>query len=280
MGLEIQNVKSIKGLCDPGRAIRLLYANTLRRLMRLLRPHLVAVKEAADTYIQLGLPEQEEHVTLCDIQSAESVSELLGRMSVKATWESTCFLQQAVDEIPAKTIEREVAEMILSHYNHHLAIYNEVTPLKDELAERKKSECVPDGNAAKQLVPVEITSSKSYNQFTCGDCCRLLVDIVTNNQAYGIPKERISCLKAAERKSTTVIFLVPSQYSHTIMQRSSQLLTVWILLELGVIEVAIPGIFTFIPSVQYFLTLLSSSGGRTFTDDLLRVTEVRGHCTL
>ena len=56
------------------------------------------------------------------------------------------------------------------------------------------------------------------------------------------------------------------------MQRTTQLETVWVLLELDIIEVAISG-FTFKPSVECFLTLMK--GCRLFTADLLGVTEVR-----
>lgn len=95
MDLEVQDVKSMQSQRDPERAIRLLYANALRRLRRLLEPHLDAVKYAADAYILLDLEEEEEGVKLCDIQSAKSISELLSRMSITANWKSTCFLQQA-----------------------------------------------------------------------------------------------------------------------------------------------------------------------------------------
>ena len=171
--------------------------------------------------------------------------------------------------------KREVAEAILSHYRHHLIIYEETTLMKDYLSKRKKSESGDDGKAIKQPVPVEITSSTSYTKFTCRDCRRLQVHILS--QAYGIPEEKITCLKAEECKSTTVTFLIPGRYIHTIMQHSSQLGTVWTMLELDVIEVTIPGVFTFIPSVQCFLTLLR--GGKTFTDDLLGATEVRTFIT-
>ena len=97
MDLELQDVKSIQGECDPDRVIRLLYANALRRLTQLMESHLDAVKEAADTYIQLSLHKGEEYGKPCNIQSARSVSELLDQMSIKAKWDSTCFLQQAVD---------------------------------------------------------------------------------------------------------------------------------------------------------------------------------------
>lgn len=267
MDLERQDALSIKGEHDPGRAIRLLYANAYRRLVNLLKPHLDAVKDTAYTHIELGLCGKIKKVKPCDIQSAESISDLLRRISIDANWESICFLQQAVDVIPAKTIEREEAQAILSHYNNHLNIYEGAT----ELAKRKKPERVGKGKATKQVVPVEITSSKSYTKFTCRDCRRLQIHILS--QAYDIPEEQIICFDEEERNSTTVIFLIPDKYIRVIMQRSSQLRTVWILLELHVIEVTIPGVFTFIPSVQFFLSLLRED--KTFTADLLSVTEVR-----
>ena len=70
--------------------------------------------------------------------------------------------------------------------------------------------------------------------------------------------------------------MIPRQYVHDIIQRSGQLDAVWILLELDIIEVSIPGVFTFIPSVGCFLSLLR--GSKMFTADLLGVTEVRDLC--
>ena len=91
--------------------------------------------------------------------------------------------------------------------------------------------------------------------------------------AYGIPKEKITCDDADEGHSTTVTFLIPSQYTNDVIQRSVQLETLWALLQLGIIAVSIPGVFTFSPSVGCFLRLLRKS--KAFTADLLRVTEVR-----
>ena len=71
-------------------------------------------------------------------------------------------------------------------------------------------------------------------------------------------------------------FLIPHQYVHNVIQRSGRLDAVWILLELDIIEVSIPGVFTFIPSVGCFLSLLR--GSKPFTADLLGVTEVRDLC--
>ena len=263
-------MKSVHAKGD--KAIRLLYANALKRLARLLEPHLDAVKDAADTYIQLSLHE-EVCVKPCDILSAKSVSELLSRMLVKAKWDCTTFLEQAVDAIPAKALERDVAEAILSHYNLHLAIYEKATPLKDALAKKNLSEGAVEGKqlvATTELVPVEITSSKCLGEFTCEDCHRLQVRILSKN--FGIPAEKILCLDVAEHQSTSVTFLVPSDFTYIIIQRSTQLETVWVFLELDVIEVAISG-FTFKPSVSCFLTLLKAS--KPFTADLLQKTEVR-----
>ena len=193
-------------------------------------------------------------------------------MSIETKWDNTCFLQQAIDAIPTKAREREVAEAILSHYNLHLAIYEKATLLKDDITKKKESENKDEGRqvvAEGELVPLEITSSKSLAEFTCEDCHHLQVRILS--QTFGIPAEKINCLEAVERKSTTVTFCIPNGFTYVIMQRSTHLETIWILLELDVIEVAISG-FTFKPSMGCFLTLLKES--KPFTADLLGVTEV------
>ena len=271
--LEMQDLKSMRRQCDPGRVIRLLYANAHKRLVRLLEHHLDAVKDATDTYIQLGLHEVERDVKPPDdIQSAQSISELLDQMSTRSTWSSTSFLEQAVDAIPATAMEREVAEAVLSHYTNHLAIYERATLLKDYLT-KNHPESADEGKGAitpKNLVPLELTLSKPYPSFTCEDCHRLQARILS--QAYSIPEEEIICHDALPRQSTTVIFLVPNGFIYAIMQRTTQLETVWALLELNVIEVSISG-FTFKPTVGCFLALLR--GSKRFTADLLGVTEVR-----
>ena len=272
MDLEGQDMMSIQDQCDPGIAIRLLYANAHKRLERLLEPHLDAVRNAADTYIQLGLFDNKGKEKPCNIQTAESISDLLSQMSTRSTYDSTRFLKQAVDAIPAKAIEREIAEAILSHYNHHLVIYRTATQLKDGFAKKKGSKSDAEGNgviASTGLVAVELTSSKPYGKFTCEDCHHLQVRILS--AAFGIPEKEIICFDAVERQSTTVTFLVPNEFAYIIMQCTTQLETVWILLELSVIEVAISG-FTFKPTMGCFLTLLR---GRQHFPDLLGVTEVR-----
>ena len=269
--LEKQDFRSMRERCCPDRAIRLLYANAHKRLVQLLKPHLDAVKDAADTYIQLGLHEAEGEKP-CDIQSVQRISELINQMSTRSTWDSTCFLQQAVDAIPAMAIEREVAEAILAHYNCHLDIYNQAKLLKDHLT-TKRSESNNEGKEIiefEELVPVKITSSKPYDEFTCKDCHHLQARILS--QAYSIPEDQIICYDALPCQSTTVIFLVPNGFIYVIMQHTTRLETVWTLLELDVIEVAISG-FTFKPTVGCFLALLR--GSKPFTADLLGVTEVR-----
>ena len=273
MDLEAQDVKSIQGQCDPVRATKLLYANAHKRLERLLEPYLHQVKGAAETYIQLELLDEKETEKPCDIQSTNTISELLSRMSTRSAWRNTTFLQQAIDAIPAMASEREIADGILSHYSNHLHVYETSTRLKDDLARKHESDSEDEGKrmeVSRNLVPVEITSSKSFAKFTCQECCQLQVRILS--AAFGIPGEAIICHDAAERQSTTVIFLVPNGSIYAVMQRTTQLETVWVLLELDVIEVAIPG-FTFKPTVGCFLALLR--GSKRFTADLLGVTEVR-----
>ena len=129
---------------------------------------------------------------------------------------------------------------------------------------------------ANKLVPLEITSAKAIDSFSCEDCHILQVRGLS--AACGIPEDKIICRDVKEHKSTSVTFLIPCQYVHDIIQRSGQLDAVWILLELDIIEVSIPGVFTFIPSVGCFLSLLR--GSKTFTADLLQVTEVMIPCNV
>ena len=273
MDLAIQDLKSIRRpKCDAHRTIRLLYANALDRIIKLLEPHLPEVKVAADTYLRGGLHEDKESVKPSDVETAESISALLNLLKVKESWDNTTFLEQAVDSIPAMAIEREVADAILSHYNLHLTIYERATLLKDDLARKSESDSDEEVTAVatKDLVPLEITSTLSVTTFTCDECHNLHVRLLS--AAYGIPENEIICSNAEPRQSTTVTFLIPSRYVYVVVQCSTQLETVWILLELGIIEVSIPGVFTFSPSVRSFLSLLTRR--KAFTADLLRVTEV------
>lgn len=278
--LEEQDVFVInrQGIRNPRQAIQLLYANALKRLITLLERHLDKVKDATVTCIELNIHKQEGHdkshimITPESVQSAQSIEELLSLMSTRSAWDNTCILQQAVDAIPALAIEREVAEAILVHYNYHLDIYERATLLKNELDKketRSKNEGL-DIVAPRKLISLELTSSESLAKFTCKDCHRLQVRVLS--QVYGIPEEDISCHNAVSRQSTTVIFLIPNGFTSIVMQRTTHLETVWILLELKVIEVAISG-FTFKPSFGSFLTLLRER--KSFTADFLGVTEVR-----
>ena len=275
MDLLTQDFSDLQAESDPDTIIKLLYYNALFSLTKLLEPHLESVKKAAHMYHELDL--HQGTVRDVRIDSAESVESLLRMMSVTKLWNKTRFLRKAVSSIPQTAPEREVAGLILSWYRKDLDVYERATLLKDDLT--KDSECEMEGKAPTEntkLVPLRITSVKDIDAFTREDCHRLLVRILS--EKFGIPEETIICHSAGKYQSTTVTFLVPIQYVQSSMQQCTELETLWILLELGIIEVSIPGMFTFSPSVGCFLTLLR--GRKTFNADLLAVTEVKNlHCT-
>ena len=266
----VQDISDLHSESDPEVIIKLLYGNALSTISDLLEPHLKAVKKAAGRFHRLGV----HHVAVGEdiIESADSIDSLMSRMSVGGMWDETRFLRKAIGTIPQSAPERGVAEAILFHYNQHLAIYKRATLLKDVIAkgpESPEKTIVP--MESNKLVPLKITSPKAFDNFSCEDCYILQVQVL--KKAYRIPEETIICRDVEERQSTTVTFLIPCQYVHNVIQRSSRLDTVWILLELDIIEVSIPGVFTFIPSVGCFLSLLRVS--KPFTADLQGVTEVR-----
>ena len=273
MDLLAQDIADLDPKYDPSVIIKLLYSNFLFRIPKLLTPHFSEVKIAADNHCQLGL--HPKAVAEGAIGSAGSVDNLLNLMSVKTMWEDTCFFRKAVAAIPASAPERQVAEAILLHYNTNLDIFNRATLLRDALAkETKIDEKKTGSNEDDKMIPLKITSAKPNIGFTREDCYRILEQLLS--RAYGIPPGKIICQDTYESNSTTVTFVVPSQYMHDIIQCSMLLPTVWVLLELDIIEVSIPGVFTFIPSVGCFLSLLR--GSKPFTADLLEVTEVRIVC--
>ena len=265
-----QDISDLHSESDPKVVIKLLYGNALATISDLLEPHLKAVKKAAGRFRRLGV----HHVAVGEdmIESADSIDCLMSRMSVGRMWDETRFLRKAIASIPHSAPERGIAEAILFHYNQHLAIYKRATLLKDAIA--KEHESQEKTNApmeSNKLVPLKITSPKAFDSFSCEDCYALQVQVL--KKAYHIPEETIICRDVEERQSTTVTFLIPYQYAHDVIQHSGRWDTVWILLELGIIEVSIPGVFTFIPAVGCFLSLLR--GSKPFTADLLGVTEVR-----
>ena len=266
MDLLAQDISDLHSESDPEIIIKLLYGNALATISDLLKPHLKAVKEAARRFRHLGL----HHVSVGEdiIESAESIHSLLNQMSVTGMWHKTRFLRKAIASIPQSASEREVAEAILVHYDQHLAIYEQATPLKDAIPKEPGTE--EEARESTELVPLKTTSQKDFDSFSCEDC--YILQVRGLKKAYGIPKEKIIFRKAEDGHSTTVTFMIPRQYVHDVIQRSGQLDTVWILLELDIIEVSIPRVFTFIPSVGCFLSLLR--GSKPFTADLLGVTVV------
>ena len=273
MDLLAQDISDIHSESDPEVIIKLLYGNALATISDLLEPHLKAVKKAAGRFHRLGL----HHVAVGEdiIESADSIDSLMSWMSVGGMWDQTRFLRKAIASIPHSAPERGIAEAVLSHYHLHLAIYERTTLLKDALTEKSESEEEFEASLeTNKLVPLEITSAKAIDSFSCEDCHILQVRGLS--AACGIPEEKIICRDVKEHKSTTVTFLIPRQYVHDVIRHSGRLDAVWILLELDIIEVSIPGVFTFIPSVGCFLSLLR--GSKSFTADLLGVTEVRDLC--
>ena len=271
MDLLAQDISDLRSESDPNVIIRLLFCNLLSPIRKLLTPHFPEVKIAADDYYRQGL--HPEAVAEGAIESSESVNSLFNLMSVKKMWDNTRFFRKVVAAIPASAPERQAAEGILLHYNTHLAIFKQATLLRDALAKETKidQKRMGSNDNNKLLIPLKITSAKPIGGFTSKDCYRIQAQLL--GTAYGIPQEKIVCQDADESHSTTVTFVVPSQYMHDIVQCSTQLPTVWVLLELDIIEVSIPGVFTFIPTVGCFLSLLR--GSKPFTADLLGVTEVR-----
>ena len=273
MDLLARDMSDLRSESDPEVIIKLLYGNALATISDLLEPHLKTVKKEAGRYHRLGL----HHVAVGEdiIESADSIDSIMSRMSVGGMWDQTRFLRRAISAIPHSVPERGIAEAVFSHYHLHLDIYKRTTLLKDVLTEKSESEKeVEASSEANKLVPLEITSAKAFDSFLYEDCHILQVRVA--GAAYGIPEEMIICQDGKKQKSTTVTFLIPHQYVHDVIQRSGRLDAVWILLELDIIEVSIPGVFTFIPSVGYFLSLLRWS--KPFTADLLGVTEVRDLC--
>ena len=268
MDLIDQDISDLYSESNPTVIIKLLHVNTVATISKLLEPHLEAVKKAANRVHQADL--HQGTVVENEIASADSIDSLLQRMSVTRMWDKTRFLRKAVGCIPRSSPKRGVAEAVLSHYNLHLAIHEQATLLKDALAKESESEeeRKPPVEDTK-LVPLKITTQTAFNKFTCEDCHRLQARILSTQ--YGISEEKI--INVEKHCSTTVTFLIPGHYADNIMQRSTQLDTVWILLELRVIEVSIPGVFTFLPSVDCFLTLLR--GRNAFSADMLSVTEVK-----
>ena len=273
MDLLAQDISDLHSESDPYVIIRLLFCNFLIPIAKLLTPHLPWVKIAADNYYRQGL--HPEVVAEGAIACAESVDSLFNLMSVKRMWDNTRLFRKVVAAIPASAPERQAAEGILLHYNTHLAISKHATLLRDALAkETKIDEKKMGSNEDDKLIPLKITSAKPIVGFTSEDCYCIQARLL--GKAYGIPQEKIVCQDADESHSTTVTFVVPRQYMHDIVQCSMQLPTEWVLLELDIIEVSIPGVFTFIPTVGCFLSLLR--GSKPFTADLLAVTEVRVMC--
>ena len=270
MDLVAQDISDLSSESDHKVIIKLLYGNALATISDLLEPHLKAVKKAAGRYHRLGL----HHVVVGEdiIESADSIDSLMSRMSVGGLWDQTRFLRKAISSIPHSAPERGVAEAIRLHYDHHLAIFKQSTFLKDALTKESESEEeVEAPTEANKPVKLQITSSKAFDDFSCEDCH--IIQVQGLEKGYGIPEGKSICFGVEECHSTTITFLIPGQYVNDVIQHSSRLDTVWILLELHIIEVSIPGVFTFTPSVGRFLSLLR--GSKPFIADLLRVTEVR-----
>ena len=270
MDLLAQDISDLRSESDPEVIIKLLYGNALATISDLLEPHLKSVKKAAGRFHHLGL----HHVAVGEdiIQSADSIDSLMSLMSVTGMWHETRFMRKAIASIPQSASEREVAKAILFHYDRHLSFYKRATLLKDAIP--KDPGTKEEARESTELVPLKVTSQKDFDSFSCEDC--YILQVRGLKKAYGIPEEKFRCREVEDGHSTTVTFMIPHQYVHNVIQHSGQLDTVWILLQMDIIEVSIPGVLTFTPSVGCFLSLLR--GSKPFTVDLLGVTEVRDLC--
>ena len=198
MDLLAQDITDLRSESDPEVIIKLLYGNALATISDLLEPHLKAVKKEAGRLLRLGL----HHVALTEdiIKSADSVDSLLKQMLVTGMHDQTRFLRKFIGTIPYSAPERGIAEAVLSHYHIHLAIYERATLLKDAHTEKSESkEDVEAPTEANKLAPLEITSQKAIDSFSCEDCYILQVRAL--NKAYGIPEEKIICRDVKEHQT-------------------------------------------------------------------------------
>ena len=194
MDLLAQDMSDLRSESDPEVIIKLLYDNALATISDLLKPHLKEVKKAAGRYHRLGL----HHVAVGKdiIESADSIDNLMSRMSVNSMWDNTCFLRRAIASIPQSSSDREVAEGILFHYDQHLAIYERAALLRDAQTKESESKILEASMEANKLVPLEIPLAKAYDSFSCEDC--YILQVRGLKAAFGIPEEKIICRNVEE----------------------------------------------------------------------------------
>lgn len=218
---------------DPCNVIKSLYHNTYMWVSGILVqekhcfPDLI---RAAKSIKSLDL--EKVYVSKLNFEEVKDVSDLLDILSLSAQWDDTGLLHDLIVPLPEEI--RQQIKVLLARYDAYLDVYERVTEVVHHPIEGKV--------ASQYQVPLEVTSSQDFNDFTKKDC-RTILELLLK-LAFQIPKGAVEVNGAHSGNSTTVSFLVNKAFTQSIMLKTcTDPLTLWIFLELCITKVRIPDLF-------------------------------------
>ena len=225
--------------CNAEDVLKSLYVGPYTIIVQLLNPHLTKTQEIVNQLISLGRIEDKKSE---EVNQRNSVAELSKYLELDKKWNDLSCLYNLISclYVPNKEMYHEAFEL-LDHYNEHLIAYRYViAAVKKRLKALRRSSCPPPKEG---MIKVEITVRDSISELTYKDCLDLWRMILV--EGAGIPRDEIIWGSARTTQSTTVTFYVSQVYKQAIIVTVTRGSTLWAMLDLGVIKVAIPGIVEF-----------------------------------
>ena len=224
-----------RGCTNAEEVLHLLYSSAYTLVLGLLPKHAEIIKKQVvfiiDRKHKMVEGKQRVHV-----EAAKSTEEVLKYLDIPDKWNDLLLLMLVLRAVQTCDLScYEEAMKILDHYQGHLFQYLQI---KNRLENIEAFQ-----GAQKPLkqdqVEVNITLKDSIYQLKYSSCHELWFGVLA--EGVGIPRDQIEIGGPVRPGSSIITFHIPKQYVKSLMKAHCQRAVSWVLLELRVQKIVIPG---------------------------------------
>ena len=218
----------------PAEAIMGFYFNTYNHLIRILRTHCSTIKNVAVTAVDMNIVT----ATKDDVEQAQNLHALFACLEVDKKWDDLHFLDVVIMYLPDEASkEKEAAKLVIGQYKSYLQDYMKAVSIKE--GKNVFSFLQPKCGKEEKMVDVKITVDKEIDEYNCHDLLYLWKFFLI--ATLKIPEDRIEyCQERAG--STILIFKIAHTYCEGIKEKLSKPAVVWVMKELGILQVCVSGV--------------------------------------
>ena len=219
----------------PEEAIMSLYFNAYNHLIQILSTYVITIKKVALRAVRM----KQVHVTEDVVKRACDLSALFECLEVDKKWNDLHFLDVAIMSLPPKASkERSAAHLVLGQYKSYLRAYTKAVSIKKgksvrSFLQRKRGR-------DEKLVVTEVTVDKDMDEYTCHDLLELWTLFLI--ETLEIPEDHIEFRHARADNSTTLVFMLTQTYAKRTKEKLSKPAASWVMKELSILRVYIPGV--------------------------------------